>query len=358
MTSFPGIEDVSPKTGDGVTNSDGLVARWYGGSDLRLEREPIREPQPGETLVRMIASGICGSDVHALHGDLSIWRPPIILGHEGVGVVEMMGPGLAPARVGQTVAVGPSTSCGICYNCREGEELMCTNRVAHLSGFAEYALVPSSQLYPIAEGVSWRAGIFTEPLACVLHAISLSDLRPGEWMGIVGGGAIGLLLLQVALKSGAKVLLSEPDAGRRALALELGAAVVADPETEDVAAEALRVTDGIGMDRVVEAVGSSATVSQAIQMARRGGSVVVMGVSSRDTEVSIKPFELYARQLTLRGSFIRNFDFQRAVRMLDRLQLERLVTDEFDLADIHKAVEHVAAGRGVKTAIVMSKGNS
>lgn len=338
-------------------DSDGLVARWYGGSDLRLEREPVREPGPGQALVRMIASGICGSDVHALRGDLTIWNPPIILGHEGVGVVEMIGPGLAPARVGQTVAVGPSTSCGICYNCREGEELMCTNRVAHLSGFAEYALVPSSQLYPIAEDVSWRAGIFTEPLACVLHAISLSDLRPGEWMGIVGGGAIGMLLLQVALKSGAKVLMSEPDADRRALGMELGATVTLDPTTDDIVAEALRVTNGIGMDRVIEAVGSSATVSQAIQLARRGGSVVVMGVSSRDTEVTFKPFELYARQLTLRGSFIRNFDFQRAVRMLDRLQLERLLTDDFDLADIHKAVAHVAAGRGLKTAIVMSKGD-
>jgi len=332
---------------------DGLVARWYGGSDLRLEREPVRDPGPGQALVRMIASGICGSDVHALHGDLTIWEPPIILGHEGVGIVEAIGPGPAPAGVGQYVAVGPSTSCGICYNCREGEELLCTSRVPHLGQFAEYGLVPSRELYPIADNVPWRAGIFTEPLACVLHAITLSEVKLGDWVGIIGGGAIGMLLLQVALKRGARVMVSEPDPARRALALELGAALAVDPKATEVTDEALQATGGVGMDRVIEAVGTSATVAQAIRMARRGGFVVVMGVASRDAEVSIKPFDLYARQLTLRGSFIRNFDFARSVRMLDRLQLERLVTDEFDLADIHKAVAHVAAGRGLKTAIVL-----
>jgi L-iditol 2-dehydrogenase len=302
----------------------------------------------------MLASGICGSDVHAVRGDFQLWVPPITLGHEGVGIVEQLGEGVAPAAEGQLVSVCPSVSCGVCYQCREGEELLCSNRSAHLGAFADYCVVPLSALYPLPEGTSWRAGVFTEPLACVLHAISLTGAHPGHWVGVVGGGTIGMLLVQVARQHGAHVLLSEPDESRRALGMTLGADVVVDPGVSDVIAEARRVTHGVGLDRVIEAVGSPATVDQAMQMARRGGHVVVMGVADRNAEVVIRPYDLYERQLTVRGSFIRNFDFQRAVRMLDRLQLARLVTAEFPLSEINDAIDYVAGGRGLKAVVVTS----
>jgi threonine dehydrogenase-like Zn-dependent dehydrogenase len=332
----------------------GLAARWHGASDLRVEQQSVPEPGPGHAVVRMVASGICGSDVHAVRGDFALWVPPITLGHEGVGIVERVGVGDSPAAEGEMVSVCPSVSCGVCYYCREGEELLCSRRSAHLGAFADYCTVPVAALYPVPERISWRAAIFTEPLACVLHAVSLAGVRPGEWVGIVGGGTIGMLLVQVARYHGAHVLLSEPEASRRALGTEIGADVVVDPGREDVVAEAHRHTGGVGLDRVIEAVGSSATVRQAIEMARRGGSVVVMGVASRDTEVAIRPYDLYERQLTVRGSFIRNFDFQRSIRLLDRLQLERLVTAEYDLPRIHEAIEWVASGRGLKTAVVLT----
>ncbi len=332
----------------------GWAARWYGASDLRLERQSVASPGPGQAVVRMLASGICGSDVHAVRGDFQLWAPPITLGHEGVGIVEQLGEGLAPAAEGQMVSVCPSVSCGVCYQCREGEELLCTNRSAHLGAFADYCAVPLSALYPLPVGISWRAGVFTEPLACVLHAVSLVGARPGHWVGVVGGGTIGMLLVQVARQHGAHVLLSEPDDSRRALGATLGADLVVDPRASDVVGEARRATQGVGLDGVIEAVGSPATVTQAVQMARRGGQVVVMGVADRNAEVVVRPYDLYERQLTVRGSFIRNFDFQRSVRMLDRLQLERLVTAEFPLAEINDAIDYVAGGQGLKTVVVTS----
>ena len=154
----------------------------------------------------------------------------------------------------------------------------------------------------------------------VAYAITLADVKQGEWVGVVGGGAVGMLLMQLAHQKGANVLLSEPEEERRKIALRLGAVVVVDPRAEDVVAAALAATGGIGLDRVLEAVGRPATVQQAMQMARRGGTVVVMGVADRTAEIPIRPYDLYERQLTLRGSFIRNFDFQRAVRLLGRLE--------------------------------------
>jgi L-iditol 2-dehydrogenase len=332
----------------------GVAARWHGASDLRVERQIVGDPAPGQAVVRMLASGICGSDVHAVRGTFNLWTPPVTLGHEGVGIVEAVGDGYSPAGVGAMVSVCPSVSCGLCYQCREGEELLCSRRSAHLGAFADYCTVPLAALYPLPLGTSWRAAVFVEPLACVLHSLSLTGLRPGEWVGVVGGGTIGQLLVQVARQLGAHVLLSEPDATRRTLGVALGADAVVDPLTADVVSEAFRLTSGVGLDRVIEAVGSTTTVAQAVRMARRGGSIVVMGVAARDAELSISPYELYERQLTLRGSFIRNFDFQRSVRLLDRLELERMVTAEFDLEDIREAIDNVASGRGLKTVVVTS----
>ena len=248
----------------------GLAARWYGTGDLRLERLEIPDPQPGYALVRMVASGVCGSDVHAVRGDFNLWVPPITLGHEGVGIVEQIGGDDAPASVGAHVSVCPSISCGVCYQCREGEELLCVRRSAHLGAFAEYCTVPVAALYPIPNAIQWHTAIFVEPLACVLHALALSGLRPGEWLGVIGGGTIGMLLLQVGRQHGAHVLLSEPNPQRRRLGTELGADVVVDPTQDNLPDVVLETTSGIGLDRVVEAVGTPQTITQAISSCSAG----------------------------------------------------------------------------------------
>jgi 2-desacetyl-2-hydroxyethyl bacteriochlorophyllide A dehydrogenase len=331
----------------GVAAATTLVARWYGGTDLNLEESPVREPGPGEVLVRMLASGVCGTDVHALDGEFNLWPTPLVLGHEGVGIVEETAvEGLEPGRL---VAIAPSTSCGSCFHCREGEELLCRARTVIAGSFAEWSTPPGGAVYPVPDGVGWRKAVLTEPLSCALHAAALAGIRPGHRVAIVGGGTMGILAMLVATASGADTIVSEPSAERREIALALGAGEVVDPaDLVDAAAE---LTDGVGVDAAIEAVGAAVTAAQAIELPRRGGTIVLMGVAPRAAEVSIRPYDLYERELTIRGSFIRRYEFQQALRLLGRLPVERLVTDVFALSQLHAALDHVAARRGLKTVV-------
>ena len=325
-------------------------ARWYGPGDFRLEQREVRQPGPAEALVHVLANGVCGSDVHAVFGDLALWEPPLTLGHEGVGVVEEIGERVHNACTGDLVAVAPSTSCGSCFHCREGEELLCLRRVVHDGMLADYCTVPDAALFPLPKGIGWQAGIFAEPLSSALHAVTLANVRQGEWLAVIGGGPMGLLITQLGRLAGARVVVSETQRERRALALQLGADAAIDP-VKGFLDQVRDLTGGLGADRVIEAVGTARAVQDAISAARRGGTVVIMGVADRDAEVPLRPYELYLRQLTLRGSFIRQFDFQRAVRLLPRLQLELLVTDEFPLAQTFEALKHVRERRGIKTVV-------
>jgi threonine dehydrogenase-like Zn-dependent dehydrogenase len=326
-----------------------LVARWYSGEDLRLEQAAVREPGPGELLVRMLASGVSSSNVHAAEGDFGLWPTPLTLGHEGAGIVEQAGVGVAGADQELRVAIAPSSSCGRCFNCREATELLCADRAVIAGTGSEYSTVPAAMDHPVPEGVGWRKAVLAEPLSCAVHAVGLATVRPGDWVAVVGGGTMGLLALLVAKASGARVLVSELTAERRAAALDLGADAAVEPD--GLGTLSLELTEGIGVDYAIEAVGSTATVAHAIALPRRGGTVVLMGVAPQSAEVAVRPYDLYTRELTIHGSFIRRFEFQRAVRLLAQLLVEELVTDVFPPADICLALDHVAARRGLQTVV-------
>ncbi len=197
-----------------------------------------------------------------------------------------------------------------------------------------------------------EAGGLAGPLSCCLHTISLAGIRPGDTVGVVGGGTIGLLLLQLALKSGARrVLVSEPNVAKREMAHTLGAHLTIDPHTEDLQKAASELTQGRGVDIALEAVGAKQTVIDALRLPRRGGTVVLMGVASPSTEVVLRPFDMFERELTIKGAYIREFEFQRAVALLRELQLESLISDRFPLNRAAEAVDNVRSGRGIKTVV-------
>ncbi len=327
------------------------AAVWHGGEKLTLEERPVPTPAPTEVLIRVAACGICGTDVHIIEDKFPLYPPPRVIGHEYTGTVAAVGARVRKVRPGDRVVVEPGYTCGDCYFCRQGRENLCEQRVLHPGGFAEYTCVPERLVHPLPEGVSFEMGALAEPLACALRAWDLAAPPSGVHVGILGGGAVGLLLTQLALHSGAvKVILSEPREHRRAVAKILGAVAV-DGTHEELQAILKAETGGLGPEVIFDAVGHPALLTQALELVQRGGTVVEVGVADPAGVAGIRPYLLFEKELTIRGSHMRPYTFHRAVRWLTRLALAPLLGVEFRLEETLEAIRSQRAGKGIKIVV-------
>ena len=327
-------------------------AMWRGVNEMEIERQAVPEPTGREVLIRVAACGICATDLHLLDGSIPLYTPPRILGHEMSGRVVAVGPGVSSVEVGAAVAIDPNVSCGSCFYCQEALPYLCPRRTSMIGGFAEYLRVPEQTVHPLPAGIPVEYGAIAEPLSCCLRAAERADLRAGGTVAIVGGGTIGLLLTQLAKRSGAAlVAVSEPDPGRRALALKLGADLAIDPLSEDPREVILQRTRGIGVDVAFEAVGAVVTAQTAISLPRRSGTVILVGVPPATAELNLEYYKVWERELTIRTSFIRAFEFRRAVELLAVLDVEPLLGTRYPLEKIHDAFAAAGSRQGVKTLV-------
>jgi L-iditol 2-dehydrogenase len=269
---------------------------------IRVEERPTPTIGPGELLVRVRGCGLCGSDLAKLRGPS---RGPAVLGHEVVGDVVRAGEGVIGFGVGDRVVVAHHVPCLACHYCRRGSVSMCRAfKASNLDpgGFAEYVRVPPANVrhatFRLPPGVPDAVAAFTEPLACCLRAVRRSGVGPGDVVLVVGLGAIGGLLLQLARRAGAAVAGTDLVEGRRELARALGATAVAPPD--EVAAVLAPLTSGRGADCVILTVGAPAVVRQALAWARDGGAVhLFVG----EGEGSLPIGEMYHRELTLTTTY-------------------------------------------------------
>ncbi|GAC1428119.1 MAG: zinc-dependent alcohol dehydrogenase family protein [Chloroflexota bacterium] len=328
------------------------VAMWHGGHDLRLEEQEVPTPGPGDVLVEVVACGVCGTDVHTLEDHFPLYKPPKPLGHETAGLVRALGAGVESLRPGDAVALDTSVPCGACFYCREGQSFLCLARVSYTGGFADFQLVPAAVAYRLPPGIPVELGIFAEPLSCCLHALDRSGLRAGDRAAIVGGGAVGQILASLVRGAGASLLVvSDPEPARRTTAIARGADRAVDPAVEALEAVVKGLTGGLGVDVAFEVVGRPETVAACLRLPRRGGTVMLVGVSPPTAELTVHPYEIYERELTIRGSFIRSNTFQRAVSLLGRLDLPPLISHRFPLLAVDTAIANVRERRGLKTIV-------
>ncbi len=299
------------------------TAVFYGKHDIRVEKRPVREPGPEEICIRVKACGICGTDMHIFEGDKGAadCTPPTILGHEFSGVVEQVGSMVTDFVPGDRVCIDPNCTCGGCSYCNSGLAHFCTHMTGTGTtadgGFAQFCTVNRKQVYRLADSVSFEEGAMAEPLSCCLHGIDLCELRPGSTVVVIGGGMIGLLMLQLARISGAaRVILSEPVAQKREIGKKLGADLCLDPNEGTLCA--MLKSHGIDRaDAVIECVGKPATIEQAIEAAGKRSVVMLFGLTKPDAEVPVKPFTLFEKEVVLKASYINPYTMPRAVELIN-----------------------------------------
>jgi L-iditol 2-dehydrogenase len=337
--------------------------RLFAPRDLRFAEVPMPEPGPGEALIRVRAVGVCGSDVHYyLDGHIgdAVATFPFTMGHEFAGEIAALGPGAEGPPVGTRVAVDPAVPCGRCETCLDGNPNCCANvrfpGSAPIQGaLSEYYVHPAELCVPLPDALDYADGAMLEPLGVVVHALTLAKIRPGDTVAILGGGPIGLMILQVALASATgAVYLTEPIAERRALGANLGATGVCDPATEDPVGWLMARTGGRGADIAIETAWGAEAVEHAVRMARPAGKVILVGIPREDV-VTFPAGAARRKGLSILMSRRMKYVYPRAISLVERgvIDLKQFLTHRFPLERAGDAFELVASfSDGVVKALI------
>lgn len=324
---------------------------------LIVTDRPLRRLQSDEVMLRVRACGICGTDVHIVEGS-SRSTPPVVLGHEYFGVVEDVGTEVANISPGDSVAVDPNIFCGRCPYCRRGLVHLCENLRAYGvdldGGMAERCIVRSSHAYRLPKGMTTEASVFIEPVSCCVHGVDRANIRTGDTVVLLGGGTIGLILLQLAMNAGAtRTVLVEPIEQKRLLARELGANVVLDPVNENLK-EAVFDLARIGADVVFECAGRVETARQGLELVRRGGTVVMFGVCPIGHTIDVEPNVIYSKELSIVGSYVNPHTFTRAISLLEegKVKVDKFNLARFALDAVHDALASQRKGETTKSLLL------
>lgn len=336
------------------------AACYMAPGEIQVFDRPIPQPGFGEVLIRNRAAGICGTDVHIFHGEkgASPVKPPVVLGHEYSGEIAALGPGVTAFKPGDRVTVDPNIYCGSCYPCRIGKKQHCDHMdaigVGRDGGFAEYSLVDAAQCFLLGNGVSFEEGAMAEPLACCLHGIDRAQIRPGDHVYVIGGGTIGLLMVQLAKLSGAAtVTLSEPVALRRQIGLELGADWALHPADGVFSDDSPTAVKNRGADVVIECVGNTAATERAFEAAARGGRVLLFSVPKPDATYPMPLYQIFQKELTILGSFVNPDTHQRAVELLNsgRIRVAPLITHRYSVNETAAAIQMQQSSASIKVMV-------
>lgn len=333
-------------------------------NDVRLDEVPVPTPAPGEVLVRIRAVGVCGSDVHYYkEGRIGAYvvDKPLILGHESAGEVVAVGPGVRGVAVGARVAIEPGVPCRRCRQCLRGRYNLCP-RVTFMAtppvdgAFVEYVAWPAEFVYPLPDTLSYAEGALMEPLAVGMHAVRRARLVPGATVLVLGAGPIGQLALVAANAAGAgQAIVADLEDGRLAMARRLDPrAVTVNPARQPLGEAVLAATAGEGADVVIEAAGSVRTVTQTIELVRRGGTVVWVGLPGEDPS-PVSALEAIRKEVDILGVFRYANVYPDAIRLAasGKIQLSPLVTHRFPLEEVRRALDTVVEAKASAVKVLV-----
>ena len=313
----------------------------------------IEDPTPGagEAVIKVEACGICGTDIHVLHGEFAPTRYPIVPGHEFCGEVVAVAKDVRNVKLGDFVAVDPSLFCGHCRQCRAGRFNLCENWNATGVGSAngasaEFVAVPAANAFQLPSDMPRHWGALVEPLSCAVHGLDQVDLKVADNYLIYGAGTMGLLLAQLAKDSGASNLdMVERNPKRHALAKRLAA--------DRIAVSADELDRPQGWDVVIDATGVVPAIEDGLKRVARGGTFLMFGVANADATATFSPFKIYNDEIKIIGSMAVLHSFERALTLLAKgvIDSEAMITNRFKLDEYPKAIDTFLAGSGLKVQV-------
>ncbi len=343
------------------------TAMCYGNFDLRIEEHPIDEPRPGEIQLAIKAALTCGTDVKIYKRGYPFLKPPFPVGHEYAGEIIAVGAGVDPGLVGKGAVTSNGAGCQFCFYCERDQDNLCEGieidfdeYVQMGGGFAQYlnvhAPIVRQNLKIIPDGMSFEQAAMVEPLSVALHGVNMAGIRVGDTVAILGAGPMGLLQTQLAKKRGAHVISVDKNRDRLAQAKRLGADVTICPDDvgDIVKAVRERANGGRGPDEVIEAVGLPETWELAIELARKGGTVVEYGGCPSGTKITIDTKRLHYDELTIRGSYSASaYETEVAFNLLARgvINAQDYISGVYPLEKTKEALDAHLNQEGIKFEI-------
>jgi len=314
---------------------------------------PIPQPTDSEVLIKVMASGICGTDIHIFRGEY-LGDYPVIPGHEFSGYVEAVGPSVTRFKPGDRVAVEPNIACDNCYNCLNNRHNFCLNwsaiGVSRPGGMAQYVTAPEKSIFDIGE-IPFEVGALVEPLSCVLHGVERLDPEMAASIAIFGAGPIGLLLLQVLkLKGAASITVVDKNPNRAAYAQSVGA---------DQVLTSLDDLERDDFDAVVDATGVIPVMGRCPDYVRHGGKVLLFGVPPSGENITLDAFQIFRKGLTILSSFTSLRNSYQALDLLkhNRLSLDGLISHKLPLDAFQEGINLLEGGfDDVKKVLIVPNG--
>ena len=334
---------------------------WNGTEKLEIVDKPIPEAKPDECLVKTLASGVCGTDIHIIKGAFDCCKPPMVLGHEACGEIVKIGREVEGFKIGERVAVENVAGCGKCYFCKRQIPQHCLEYRELGFGidgvWREYFVITARCLYKVKSETNPEYAAMAEPLNCVLGALGKCSIEIGDDILILGAGPAGLFFLQVAkLRGAGHIIMTTTNPSRREKALQLGADYVVNTKKENLADVVKKNTDGHGPAIAIDAIGLPETFKSCIDLVTPEGQVIAYGVGATDPLSNLFIDNIVLKMLTIHGDQSSHRYYDKAIKLIEtgKIDAEAMITHRFSFEDVQKAVD-IAADRSSSAVKVMLK---